>query len=342
MREAFGERFDVPDGYLATASVGVPPQGAVRAVRAALDDWATGGARPAAYDEPVETARAAFGALTGYDAADVAIGGSASALLGLVAAAVPDGARVVTAVDEFTSATFPFAAHADRGITVREVPLKQLGAAAVEAEVVVVSVVQSLGGAQVDLAPLRAAAAGGTLVVLDVTQAAGWRPLDLGWADAVVAGGYKWLLCPRGAAWMATSSRLRERMRPLVANWYAGGDERWSAIYGLPLRLSPDARRYDASPAWWCHVGAAVTLPWLASLDLGAVREHCVRLADATLDGLGLEPQGSAIVSLDRPGAFGRLTDAGVVAASRGGRTRLAFHLYNDASDVDRVLSALR
>lgn len=342
MREAFGEQFDVPDGYLATASIGVPPQVAVRAVRAALDDWATGAARPPAYDAPVETARAAFAALTGYDAADVALGGSASALVGLVAAAVPDGSRVVTAADEFTSATFPFAAHAERGVSLHEVPLDGLGAAAGGADVVVVSVVQSLDGRQVDLAPLRAAASAGTVVVLDVTQAAGWRPLDLGWADAVVGGGYKWLLCPRGSAWLATSGRLRDRMRPLVANWYAGGDERWSAIYGLPLRLSPDARRYDASPAWWSHVGAAVTLPWLASLDLAAVRDHCVGLADATLDGLGLPPQGSAIVSLDLPGAMERLTASGVTAASRGGRTRLAFHLYNDASDVDRVLAALR
>jgi hypothetical protein len=43
------------------------------------------------------------------------VGGSVSALVGLVAAAVPDGARVLVAEGEFTSVSFPFAAHAGRG-----------------------------------------------------------------------------------------------------------------------------------------------------------------------------------------------------------------------------------
>jgi hypothetical protein len=73
----------------------------------------------------------------------------------------------------------------------------------------------------------------------------------------------------------------------------------WSGLYGLPLRLARDARRLDSSPVWFAQRGAAVSLSWLAGLDLAAVREHCVRLADATLAGLGLYPRDSAIISLD-------------------------------------------
>ena len=39
------------------------------------------------------------------------------------------------------------------------------------------------------------------------------------------------------------------------------------------------------------------------TLDLAAVRTHCVGLADAVRSGLGLPPAGSAIVAVDRPGA---------------------------------------
>jgi len=308
VRRAFGQEFDVRDGYLNTASIGVPPRAAVEAVRRTVD---------------------------------ASIGGSASALVGLVAASVPDGTRVVTAHDEFTSTTFPFAAQQARGVTVTQVPLARVADAAAQADLVAVSVVQSSDGAVVDLDALREVAAAGTTVVLDATQALGWLPLDVGWADAVVTGGYKWLLCPRGAAWMSTSARLRDSLVPHAANWYAGADP-WQSIYGLPLRLAEDARRLDTSPAWWCHVGAAVTLPWLASLEGTQVRDHCVGMADAFLDGLGLPPQGSAIVSVDVPDALPRLTAAGVTASSRGGRTRLAFHLYSDGSDVEQALGALR
>ena len=36
-------------------------------------------------------------------------------MLGLVAAAIPDGSRVATLAGEFTSTTFPFAAQAGQG-----------------------------------------------------------------------------------------------------------------------------------------------------------------------------------------------------------------------------------
>lgn len=341
MRTAFGQEFDVRDGYLNTASIGLPPRAAVEAVRRTVDAWAVGGAQPGDFDQAVGAARAAYGRLVGAPVEDVSIGGSASALVGLVAASVPDGTRVVTAHDEFTSTTFPFAAQHARGVTVTEVPLAQVADAAVGADLVAVSIVQSSDGSVVDLDALREVAATGTTVLLDATQALGWLPLDVGWADAVVAGGYKWLMCPRGVAWMSTSARLREGIVPHAANWYAGADP-WQSIYGLPLRLAQDARRLDTSPAWWCHVGAAVTLPWLASLEGGPVRDHCVGLADGFLAGLGLPPQGSAIVSVDVPGALPRLIEAGITASLRGGRTRLAFHLCNDESDVEAALLALR
>ncbi|MEP6800273.1 MAG: aminotransferase class V-fold PLP-dependent enzyme [Lapillicoccus sp.] len=341
MRTAFGQEFDVRDGYLNTASIGVPPRAAVAAVDAAVRAWATGAAQPADFDDAVGAARAAYARLVGFEATDVALGGSTSALVGLVAAAVPDGARVIVARDEFTSVSFPFAVHAARGVSVTEVALDELPELAAEADVVAVSVVQSADGSMVDLSALCAAtAATPTRVLLDATQAAGWLPLDLGWADAVVTAGYKWLMCPRGSAWLALSPGLRADLRPLAANWYAGADP-WSSIYGLPLRLAPDARAHDASPAWWSHVGGAVTLPWLASLDRAAVQAHCVGLADRFLAGLGRPTQGSAIVSVDVADGLPRLAAAGVTASSRNGRVRLAFHLYSNDRDVDQALEAL-
>jgi selenocysteine lyase/cysteine desulfurase len=206
-------------------------------------------------------------------------------------------------------------------------------------DLVVVSVVQSADGAMVDLDGLRAT---GKPVLFDATQAAGWLPLRLDWADWVVGAGYKWLLTPRGAAWLAVRPDALDRTVPHAANWYAAADP-WEGIYGLPLRLASDARRLDLSPVWFAQVGAAVTLPWLAGLDLATVRDHCVGLADATLAALDRPSQGSAVIALDlTEQQAGRLAAAGVVGAVRAGRTRLSFHLYNTPDDVDLVVTSTR
>ncbi|GAA4551522.1 aminotransferase [Pseudonocardia xishanensis] len=333
MREAFGQSFDVGDGYLNTASVGVPPRQAADAVSAALQEWRTGVGRATDFDGVVTRARAAFAELVGVSADRVAVGGSVSPLVGLVAAATPAGSRVAVAEGEFASVSFPFAVQ-QRGITVTEVPLERLPEA--DADVIAVSVVQSLDGRLVDLDALRARR--DTTVLLDVTQAAGWLPLSLDWADAVVGACYKWLFAPRGAAWMAVRPDLE--LVPHAANWYAAEDA-WGSTSGLPPVLAATARGLDASPAWYCHVGAAESLGWLAELDREKVREHCVGLADRFRAGLGLEQAGSAIVHVTVPDAAARLAEAGVAATTRGGGARLSFALYSTEEDVDRALGAL-
>ncbi|MGQ0841810.1 aminotransferase class V-fold PLP-dependent enzyme [Actinokineospora sp.] len=338
MRAAFGENFAVPPGYLNTASIGVPPGVVADALDKAVRRWRTGANSAPEFDEPTAVARGAWARLVGVDSARVAVGASVSQLIALVAAGIPDGTRVVTVGSEFTSATFPFAAQAHRGVTVTEVAPADLVARAPEFDLVTVSVVQSANGAIADLDGLRDS---GTRVLLDATQAVGWLPLDLGWADWVVGAGYKWLMSPRGSAWLAIHPDAATLTRPIAANWYAG-DDPWDTVYGLPLRLAPDARAYDLAPVWFAQVGAAAAVTWLTGLDMAAVRDHCVGLADGLLAGLDLAPRGSAIVALDVPGAADRLTAAGIRCAIRAGLPRLSFHLYNTPDDVDLALDALR
>lgn len=341
MRQAFSAEFDVAPGYLNTPSIGVPPTSVADAVAEAVGRWRTGADSPPDFDAAVGRTREAFARIVGVPADRVAVGASVSQLLAGIAAGLPDGARVLAAERDFTSVTFPFAAQAHRGVTVREVPLADLPSAVDEHDLVAVSVAQSADGALVDLAALRAAAeSAGVPVVLDVSQAAGWLPLDLEWADWVVGAGYKWLLSPRGAAWLAVHPRALERGRPVAANWYAG-ENPWDTVYGLPLRLASGARRYDLSPAWLAFVGAAVALPYLASLDRDAVHAHCTGLADLLLGKLGLPTRRTAIVTLDAGSTADRLAAAGIRSSVRAGRVRLGFHLFNTEEDVERVLDAL-
>jgi selenocysteine lyase/cysteine desulfurase len=202
-----------------------------------------------------------------------------------------------------------------------------------------VSAVQSADGAIADLAAVREAA-GNALVVIDATQAVGWLPVNAGDFDALVVGGYKWLMGPRGTAFLTVGDRIAERVTPLHANWFAAENPHGS-YYGLPMRLASSARRLDTSPAWFSWVGAAPALELIEEIGVDAINEHDVGLANRFRAGLGLEPAASAIVATDVRHAAERLEAAGVRAATRAGSLRASFHVYNSEADVDAALNAL-
>src|SRR3954471_2473402 len=222
-REAFGAEFAGAHGFLNSPTYGLPPRFMIDALQECISQWQTGTMEVPLFDEHERAGRAGYAALAGVPVDSVAMGGTVSAVLGLVAAAVPDGSRVATLAGEFTSTTFPFAAQADRGVTITELAPDELVSAAADFDVVTASLVQSANGAVLDVDTLRRTVAGtDTLTVIDITQALGWKQVDLGWADVTAAAVYKWLLAPRGTAWMSLSDRVSPIMTPHAANWYAG------------------------------------------------------------------------------------------------------------------------
>jgi selenocysteine lyase/cysteine desulfurase len=340
-REAFGAEFLGADGFLNSPTYGLPPRFVIDALQDCITEWQSGTMEVPVFDDYVRAGREAYAALTGVPVESVAMGGTVSAMLGLVAAAIPDSSRVATLAGEFTSTTFPFAAQAARGITVTEFAPDELVSAAADFDVVTASLVQSANGAVLDVDALRRTVAGtDTLTVIDITQALGWKQIDLGWVDVTAGSVYKWLMAPRGTAWMSLSDRVSQIMTPHVANWYAGEDP-WQTIYGLPLRLADSVRRFDASPAWFSALGAGLTLPWLASLDGAAIEAHTVGLANRARTELNLLQQDSAIVSIPIADAADKLRAAGIRASVRAGAVRVGFHIYNTENDLDRLLGAL-
>src|ERR1700716_697501 len=179
-REAFGAEFVGAEGFLNTPTYGLPPRFLVEALQDCIAQWQGGRMDAASFDEPVRAGRAAYAAMTGVPVDSIAMGGNASAVLGLVAAAIPDGSRVATLAGEFTSTTFPFAAQAGRGVTITELSADELVAAAGDFEVGTASLVQSAGGAVLDVDTLRETVAGAdTLTVIDITQALGAKRVDV-------------------------------------------------------------------------------------------------------------------------------------------------------------------
>jgi len=336
-------QFPGAKGYFNTASLGLPPKATVTALQDGIADWQAGRAEPPDYDEDVATARRLFAGLVSAPVEWVAVGSQVSALVGVVATVLKPGSRVLCPEGEFTSVIFPFLARRDLNLDVEFVPLERLASSIrPDTDMVAFSAVQSADGRVADLGAIKAAAAAnGVLTLVDATQAAGWFPIDATEFDFVVAGAYKWLLSPRGTAFMTVRPELIDRTLPLYAGWYAG-DSPWESIYGAPLRLARDARRFDLSPGWLAWVGTVPALQLLVEVGVDAIRDHNVGLANSLLGQLGIEPTDSAIVSLDLRPDFDRSRLDGLRVAYRAARLRVGFHLYTTSEDVSRLVAAIK
>lgn len=328
--------------YLNTASYGLPPRPAWDALQEALADWREGRTSWEHWQEPVEEARASFARLVGAPSEDVAVGANVSTLLGTVAASIPDGSRVLAPEVEFTSVLFPFLVQEPRGVTVRLVPAAELaGEIGPDVDVVAFSAVQMATGEVAELDAIASAATEhDVLTVVDATQAVGWLPFDASRFDVVAAHAYKWLMSPRGTAFMAIRRERLAHVTPHLAGWFAG-ESPHESYFGPPLRLARDARRLDTSPAWFMWVGTAPALEVVEQIGVETIHRHDLALANRFRAGLGLEPGDSAIVFADTEDAAARLERAGIRAAVRGGRLRTSWHVYNTDEDVDRALEAL-
>jgi len=262
----------------------------------------------------------------------------------LIASALPAGTVVLGAEEDFTSVLFPFMAHADRGVSVKTVPLAGLlDAIRPGVDLVAVSAVQSADGRLVPggLDALAGAAARhGCMTYIDATQAIGWLPFRADAFDFVSCAAYKWLMSPRGTAFGVVKPERLGMLRPLYAGWYAG-DNPWTSIYGPPLRLAADARRLDISPAWLSWVGTVPALDLLAEVGIETIHRHDVGLANALRARLGMPRGDSAILSVSVGDGLSGLAAANIKAAVRAGGVRLSFHLHNTEADVEAVARAL-
>lgn len=315
-------------------------------MRASIDAWQSGHVCPAAFDQLVNQARALYADLIGVPASWVSTGSQVSVAAAVVAASLPDGARVVCVDGDFTSMVYPFMAQADRGLQVRHVPLDDLATAVSQGcDLVAFSLAQSADGLLADSEAVRAAAAAqGALTFCDLTQATGWLDVDASTYDITTCTAYKWLCSPRGTAFTTMTPQAAERLTPIHAGWYAG-ESVFSSCYGPQMELARDARRFDISPAWLCWAGTVPSLQMFTELGPGVARGHGAGLADALRERLGHAPQGRPVLSLPDPDGVlaDRLTAAGCTVAGRAGLVRIAFHLWNDQDDVElaaRVLTA--
>jgi selenocysteine lyase/cysteine desulfurase len=192
----------------------------------------------------------------------------------------------------------------------------------------------------------------GARMFVDLAQSLGALRFDVdeARADFVAAHGYKWLLAPRGAAWLWVRPELLGRIQPLAPSWKTVADP-YADYYGGPMVLPDHGRRLDATLAWFSWAGARTALDLVSSLDADEVEARCLGLAGAFRDQAAIRgftlvpeevPSQTVGVRLPDPRAVrDRLLERRVIGSVREGSLRLGFHAYNDESDVEAALEAL-
>jgi len=280
----------------------------------------------------------------------------------------PADFHVVTLQDEFPASTVPFE-HLG-------IPLRCVQPAAGRYPVssildlvdgrtlaVVASFVQYATGFRLDVAGLgRELARRDILFLVNATQGFPYYPLDV--RDmriaALTASLHKWGLAGYVGALFYTAPWFRERYPTPLAGWLSvdtGEAEFIHTAKNVPFRLHSSARQYEFGTTNLQPLLAfQEAFSYLKGIGFEAIRDRIRELADYLLLGLrrlGVEvvtpvdnpAERSAIVSFtlgDRnERCLQRCTRARVYLSPRAGYLRVSVNIFNDFSDLDRLLDVL-
>ena len=373
MLESQRHLFDLPDDvtYLRAASSTPLLKRAADVGHGGIDKklnpWRLG--HDEAFTEP-DAARALFAAMIGASADDIALQPAASYGLSTAAANLDAGLgrTIVLLEQQFPSNVYPWrelvAREGGEIVTVArpegdrwtEAVIAAIGP---ETAVVALANCHWTDGSMLDLAAIAARAHGvGAALVLDISQSLGVVPIDVAKIDPdfLVCVSYKWLLGPYQLCFCYAAPR-RQRGRPIEHNWVARANaEDYSGLVDYVDDYAPGARRFDTGER-----GNYVSVPMVCE-SLRQIAEWGVAEIAATLRPLvdeiadrgraiGLSPTPAAVraphfLGLRRPaglpaGLDQRLMAENVYVSIRGDAIRVAPHVYNSSTDIDRLFEVL-
>jgi cysteine desulfurase / selenocysteine lyase len=319
--------------------------------------------------------RSVLATLVNARADDIVLANSASYGIHLIANAYPwaAGDEILVVQGDFPSDILPWLTLQQRhGVRVHRIQPRDPVVAADELAAAITARtrlfcttwVHSFSGYVADLAALGQVCRDcGVFMVVNGSQAIGARPIDVGSApvDAVIGVGFKWLCGPYGTGFAWIRPELRDRLTRVKAYWLSQLSQQDLARDDLDVRLPADRAPNDLDIFGTANFNNFV--PWTVAvehlLDLGVdnIHAHDDALVAHLVEGLSNTP--IELLSPREPGARSslvflshrdptrntqlheRLTEAGIDVAFRGGKLRVAPHLYNTHADIDRLLATI-
>jgi cysteine desulfurase / selenocysteine lyase len=277
------------------------------------------------------------------------------------------GDNIVTREDEFPANQYPWLHLADRGVETRRLPtpggrldLERL-AEAIDRRTRIVSLswVAYSNGWRHELDEIvKLVHDRGALFFLDAIQGLGVFPLDVKRTpvDFLAADGHKWMLGPEGAGLFYLRREHLKRLRPVGVGWNSvtGAHD----FHKIAYDLKDSAERYEGGSANVAGLLALrASLALLARYPTEAIAQRVLETTDYAcrrLEEIGAtvlsnrdEKHKSGIVSFELPGRDPNeirrhCFRQNVILSCRAGRLRISPHAYNDESDIDRAIAAIK
>ena len=347
-----------------------------------LDERMVNGADKEQFFRLIERTRERFASLIGAEPDEVAYAKNISDGLNMIATAFQwrRGDNVVLCPElEHPNNIYPWLNMRRYGLDVRTVaprdghiPVDEIAARIDDGtRVVTVSTVTFAPGFRTDVAALgRVCRARDVLLLVDAAQSVGVLHTDVSRSgiDALAVSTQKGLLGLYGMGFLYCRRAWAERLEPAYLARFGVdvGEAHEATMGGLEYKLAPAARRFDLGNYNYAAAAAAdVSMAEIMAVGTERIERHAVGLAHALARGmlaLGLPVVGGepgphvahivpvGTISADHYGTgderlrglYEHLTAHGVKLSIRRGTLRFSFHLYNDMSDVDRVLGLAR
>ncbi len=360
--------------WLNTAHQGAIPRAAAEAAHEAVE-WKLEPSRLTAERcaSVPDRVRRAAARWIGADTNDVFLTNGASLGLHEIAQGMrlDSGDDVLLMHGDFPSNVLPWLAHREQGVSVRRInpsgrvlEIEEIAQAIrPETRVVCLSWVHSFSGWTLEIDKIGALCReAGARLVVNVSQGLGARPFDVRRApvDALVCAGWKWLCGPYGVGFGWLRPEFRRELQPTQRYWLSQQSAEDLGSERDPADEDPSnsIHRFDlfGTANFFNFHPWGVTLEYLLEQGPQAIETHDRNLVRRLLDGLPevyrtISPESdkrrSTLVlfshrETSRNEAIYRdLVDARIRGAFRRGAIRTAPHLYNDESQIDRLLERL-
>jgi cysteine desulfurase/selenocysteine lyase len=372
--------FDIAPGevYLNGGANSPLPKAARQAVDEAWALQATPSRVPfEAFFSYADAIRERAGKALGLPADEIAVTTSTSFGIMLLAQGLRwrQGDRLLLGPDEFPSNAYPWFPLEERGVRIETIgragrPLtaddlvKALDAGGPVRALSVAAVHYPTG----DVHPLDELAgvlhARGAILVVDASQAAGAVAVD--WhasgVDAIAVSGYKWLFGPYGTGILWVRSDVRDGLANVNGNWLAvaGARDLTRLMIEYPRTYERHGRVFDAGEVASYFNLSAFRAGLDLLLDVGAASVETLHraLQDRAVEALAgapLRPVTNLAAThrspmlmfegrdgLDLARLEADLSARHIAVSLRAGRMRLSPGIWNDASDIDAFVDAVR
>lgn len=196
-------------------------------------------------------------------------------------------------------------------------------------------------------------------LVLDLSQSLGALPINLAEIDPdfAVSVGYKWMLGPYSLGYMYVSPRWQSAGVPLEQNWSVRkGSDNFAKLTGYTTEYRIGARKFDMGEFSNFNTirMALAALEQILKFGIENIQSHSKVLTNLISEYLikdktyqkPLTPNAGHIISVpignrNIESLKKKLSENKIFVSFRGTNIRISPHLYNNASDIDKLINCL-